>query len=47
VEPRTTLLEDVPKMVRAFEKKNKLKFWVGWHFFGVLGISEYENLSLP
>jgi transposase InsO family protein len=26
VEPRTTLLEDVPKMVRAFEKKNKLKF---------------------
>jgi transposase InsO family protein len=26
VEPRTTLLEDVPKMVRAFEKKNKLTF---------------------
>jgi transposase InsO family protein len=26
VEPRTTLLEDVPKMVRAFERVNKLKF---------------------
>mmetsp|Transcript_33495 Transcript_33495/g.43127 ORF Transcript_33495/g.43127 Transcript_33495/m.43127 type:complete len:357 (+) Transcript_33495:460-1530(+) len=26
VEPRITLLEDVPKMVRAFERVNKLKF---------------------
>ena len=27
VEPRETLLEDVPKMVSQFEKKNKIKFY--------------------
>ena len=27
VEPRETLLEDVPKMLNQFEKKNKIKFY--------------------
>ena len=28
VEPRETLLKDVPKMVNQFEKKTQLKFYV-------------------